>query len=155
MAQIRTRYEQRSILDALETYLSAAGFSDITYTDGYQPETPITPPQVTVTLPPSSPVELQLGRVRGQESLYARSVVVNAYMETEGRASAVIDAVMDFFEFECVVIKDHLDAELGTIQCNRVRNIVGEVFPPMMMNPQNLRWRGAVTAPMESYYPNS
>lgn len=148
-------FEQRSILEELQTFLTSKGYTGITYSDGYQPEAPITPPQITVTFPPSSPVELQLGRVRGQESLYRRSVVVNAYMQTEHQATDMIDQIMDFLEFECVEIKDPLDNPLGTVQCNQVQAIVGQVFPPIMGDPRNVRWRGSVTAPMESYYPNA
>lgn len=151
----RSKHEQRSILNELNTFLTARGWTGITYSDGYQPEAPIVPPQVTVTFPPSSPVELQLGRVRGEQSLYQRSVLINAYMETEGRASDMVDDIMDFLEFECVEIKDNLNTSLGTVQCNLVAGIVGQVFPPIMGDPKNIRWRGAVTAPMQSYYPNA
>jgi len=155
MAQQRTRYEQRSILDALETYLGTEGYSGFTFSDGYQPEAEISPPHVTVHFPPSSPRELQLGRVQGQESLYRRSVVVNAYMENQGRADAIVDLVIDFLDLTCITVKDHEDNVLGTLQCYNTDGIVGQTFAPIMGNPKNIRWRGSVTAPMESYYPNS
>jgi hypothetical protein len=151
----KTGFEQRSILNELKTFLESRGYIGMTFTDGYQPEAPITPPQITVTFPPSSPVELQLGRTRGSESLYRRTVLINAYMETERRATDIIDEIMDFLEFECVDIKDPQDTFLGYVQCNAVQAIVGQVFPPVMGDPKNIRWRGAVTAPMESFYPNA
>lgn len=155
MAIARTRYEQRSVLNEIQAFLTARGYTGITYTDGYQPENPIAPPQVTVTFPPSSPSPLQLGRVRGEESYYTRTVVVNAYMENEGRAQTIIDDIMDFWEFECVEIKDHNNNPLGTVQCDDIQSIVGQVFPPIMGATQSQRWRGAVTAPVKSFYPNS
>lgn len=154
MAVPRTRYEQRSTLNALNTFLTARGYSGITFTDGYQPETVIAPPHVSVHFPPSGPATLQLGRVQGENSFYQRTVVVNAYMENEGRAQGIVDDIIDFWEFECVEIKDHNNVSLGTVQCNNVDAIIGQVFAPIMGNTQNLRWRGSVTAPVDSYYPN-
>lgn len=151
----KTRYEQRSTLDALEEFLDDRNYTGVTYTDGYQPEGAITPPQVTVTFPPSSPKTLQLGRVQGQESLYQRTIVVNAYMENEGRASSIIDDIMDFLEFTCIEIKDHQGNFLGNLICSDTEGILGQVFPPIMANPQSQRWRAAVSAPFEAFYPNS
>ncbi len=154
MAIQRTRFEQRSTLDAIEDFLTTRGYSGITFTDGYQPETVIAPPHVSVHFPPSGPTSLQLGRIQGQDSFYQRTIVVNAYMENEGRAQGIVDDIIDFFEFECVEIKDNFGSNLGTVQCNNPDGIVGQVFAPIMGNTQNLRWRGSVTAPVDSYYPN-
>lgn len=154
MAVQKTRFEQRSVLNALNTYLTGLGYAGITYTDGYQPEGTIIPPHVTVTLPPSGPRSLQLGRIQGADSFYRRTIVINAYMENEGRASSIVDDIMDFMEFTCVEIKDNNNTSLGTTQCASTDGIVGQVFPPIMGDTKNLRWRGAVTAPFDSYYPN-
>lgn len=151
----RVRIEQRSTLDELEDFLTARGYSGLTFTDGYQPEVVITPPHVTVTVAPSSPKTLELGRVQGQNSLYQRSIVVNAYMENEGRATSIMDAVMDFMEWTCVDIVDHTTTNHGTLICNDIDGILGQVFPPVMTMPQNTRWRAAITGPFEAFYPNA
>lgn len=151
----KLRYEQRSALNAIETYLTAQGITGATYTDGYQPDTTIAPPHITVHIPPSGPRQLQMGRVQGQNSLFARTLVINAYMENEGRAQSMIDHIMNFMEFICIEVKDHEDVLLGTFQCADYDGILGQVFPPIMGAPKNLRWRAAVTAPFESFYPNA
>lgn len=150
----KLRYEQRSTLDALESFLTSRGYTGITYTDGYQTDTTIKPPHVTVTLPPSGPRQLQMGRVAGQESLFQRSLVINAYMENEGRAQAILDTLFEFLEFACVEIKDHLGNTLGTFQCSDYDGMLGQVFSPIMNTPQNVRWRASVTAPFQSFYPD-
>lgn len=151
----RATYEQRSTLDSVEDYLGTKGYTGVRYTDGYQPEGTIIPPHITVTLSPSSPKSLELGRVKGQNSLYQRTIVINAYMENERRAQSIIDDLMEFSEFTCVEIKDHLGNFLGTLICNDVDGILGQVFPPLMSNPESQRWRASVIAPFEAFYPNS
>ena len=151
----RTRYEQRSTLNAIETYLTSKGYTGLRFSDGYQAEGTIVAPQVTVTLPPSSPRSLQMGRVAGQDSLYARTIVVNAYMENDGRSQTIMDDIMDFLELICINIEDHQNVYLGYLLCSDVDSILGQIFPPIMSAPQSQRWRAAVTAPFEAFYPNS
>lgn len=151
----RITYEQRSTLNAIQAYLISKGYTGITYTDGYQPEGTINPPHITVTFPPSGPKTLQMGRISGQDSLYQRTIVVNAYMEDERRAQAIVDDIMDFLELTCIDIKDHLNVSLGYLLCSDEEAILGQVFPPIMANPLTQRWRASVTAPFEAFYPNS
>lgn len=150
----KTKYEKRSTLEALQTFLEGRGWAGVSYRDGYAGENPIVPPEVSVTIPPHSPKQLQLGRVQGQESLYARTITINAYMKNERQADDIVDDIIDFMEFECIAIQDHEDNVLGTLQCVDPDGIVGETFPPIMGSPQNLRWRGVVSGPYESFYPN-
>ena len=149
----RVRYEQRSTLLAVEDYLTATGWFNITYTDGYQPETVINPPHVTVTFPPSNIKELQLGR--GTDRLYKRTILISAYMETEPRAQAIMDDIMDFMDLTCIEIKDPSDNFQGTLICPDSESITGQVFSPAYSDPKLLRWRASVTAPFEAFYPGS
>lgn len=147
----RTRYEQRSALLALEAYLTTAGWSGITYRDGYQPDNTITNPQVVVTIPPKTIKELQLGR--GGDKLFAVRILVNAYMENEPRAQAIIDDIMDFMDTECIDIIDPDNDTLGYLQVPNSENILGEVLPPIMNVPKLLRWRATVRGDYEAFYP--
>lgn len=147
----RVRYEQRSTLLALEAYLITAGWTGITYTDGYQPDKQITNPQVSVIFPPSTVKELQLGR--GGDRLFTRRIAVNAYMENEPRAQTIIDDIMDFMDLTCINIVDPSGTQLGTLICPNSETIRGEVFPPIMNVPKLMRYRAAVQGEFEAFYP--
>lgn len=151
MAAGRIRYEQRSFLLALEIYLAGKGWTDVTYTDGYQSDNTITNPQISVTFPPSSIKELELGRMGGK--LFNRRILVNAYMESEPRAQTIIDDVMDFMDETCVDIVDPTGSTLGTLICSDSEKIRAEVFPPIMGTPKIERWRGAAQGPFDAFYP--
>lgn len=150
----RSQYELRSILLALQTFLIAEGWTganEIVYKDGYQSDETISNPQITLTYPPSSMKELQIGR--NGDKLFARRILVNAYMEDEKRASKIADDIMDFLDEACVTIVDPAAQTLGTVQCPDSEQLRAEVFPPIMSNPKLLRWRAAVQGPMEAFYP--
>jgi len=151
MAEGRVRYEQRSTLLALETYLTTKGWTGITYTDGYQGDKTITNPHVAVTFPPSSIKELELGRVGGK--LFNRRILIDAYMENEPRAQTIIDDIMDFMDEACIEIVDPSGNTLGTLICSNSEAIRAEVFPPIMGNPKLARWRGAAQGPFDAFYP--
>lgn len=154
MASNRVAYEQRSVLLALEPYLTSGGWSGITYTDGYQSDNTITNPQVSVTFLPSSPRELQMGRVTGEDRLFNRRVQVNAYMESEKRAQAVVDDIMDFMDLITVNIVDPSGNTNGYMLVPHSENIFGDVLPPLLNTPKLLRWRGVARGEYESFYPN-
>ena len=149
----RVPYEQRSVLLALQSYLGTKGWNNVTYTDGYQGESTITNPQVTVTFPPSTITELQLGR--GSDKLYNRRVLVNAYMESEKRAQAIADDIMDFMDETCVDIVDPDGDTLGYLLCSNSENIRAETFPPILNNPKLIRYRAAVQGPFDAFYPGA
>lgn len=151
----RVRYEQRSTLLALKTYLESNGWSGmgITYTDGYQTETVITVPQVVVTFPPSHIRTLQMGRVAGKDRMYVRRIQVDVYMEDEPRTQSILDTIMDFFDETCIYIKNESNTELGTLICYNSETIFADTIPPLMATPKNLRWRGVVRAELEAHYP--
>lgn len=150
---VKVPYEQRSILLDLQTYLTSKGWSGITYTDNSS-ESTIANPQVTVTLSAGSPVPLQLGKNPDEDLLYKRNLVINAYMETEPRANAIVDTLISYVEFACVDIVDPNAVVHGYIRCSNDDSILGQTFAPILSEPKLIRYRAAVTAPMEAFYPN-
>ena len=150
----RQRYEKRSFGNALVTYLEALGWNT-TYSEGFQPDSPITPPQIAVTMPPSTRKELQLGKIAGKDSLFRRIIQVDAYMENENRADAIIDDIMDFIDITPVDIIDQNTNLLGTLICQDSETIFGEALPPITTDPKIGRWRGVVRAQMDAFYPES
>jgi hypothetical protein len=153
MAIAKTRYEQRSTLLALETYLTAAGWTGIKFDDGYQPEDQIVNPQVTVTFPPSRIKSLQMGRVAGKDKTYLRRMQIDVYMEDEPRTQTIIDDIMDFMDETCIFIKNESGVELGTLICDNSETIFGDTLPILTTNPKILQNRGVVRGEFEAFYP--
>lgn len=146
----RVRFEQRSVLAALEAYLTTASWSGITYSDGFQPDQVITNPMIAVTFPPSEIRELQLGRTA--DRLFSRRILVNAYMESEPRAQTIVDDIMDFMDLVCVNITDENEVFKGTLICGS-ETIRGQVLQPVLSAPKSMRWRGVVSGQYEAFYP--
>lgn len=151
----RRTYEKRSFGNALTSYLQTKGWLNLTYSEGYSSGKAITPPQIAVTIPPSSKLDLQLGRTVGEDSVFHRTIQIDAYMESEQRADAIIDDIMDFVDFSPVVIINPDGDILGSFICYNTDGIIGETLPPITTDPKIGRWRGVVKAPMEAHYPNS
>lgn len=149
----RRTYEKRSLGDALQTYLTSKGWTTITYADGYKSQATVKNPQVTITMPPSTIKELQLGRIEGGARMFSRRIQVDAYMESEPRADAIIDDIMDFIDLVPVSIVDPTATVLGTLICYNTESIYGETLPPATSLPTVLKWRGVVRAEMEALYP--
>jgi len=150
----RRNYEKRAFGNALITYLGTKGWSGLTYSEGYGNQHAIKPPQIAVTFPPSRKKELQLGRTSTSDAVFNRVIQVDAYMETEMRADAIIDDIMDFIDLTVVVINDPSSNFLGTLICQNTESIFGETLPPITNDPKIGRYRGVVKAQMEAHYPN-
>jgi hypothetical protein len=150
----RRLYEKRSFGVALIDFLEDLGWMNLTYSDRNK-STAIKPPEIAVTMPPSSKRELQLGRQEGQDSVFKRIIQVDAYMESEERADAIIDDIMDFIDLTPVIITDPGNNDIGTFICQDSETIFGESLPPITTDPAIGRWRGIVRAQMEAHYPNS
>lgn len=150
----RRRFERRSFGEELTTYLQSVGWN-ITYSEGYKSDTAVSPPQIAVTFLPSTRLDLQLGRISKKESLFRRLIQVDAYMENEDRADAIIDDIMDFIDETPVEIVDQNDSFLGTLICQNSETIFGETLPPITSDPRIGRWRGVVRAQLEAFYPES
>jgi hypothetical protein len=146
----RKQYEIRAFRDALDDYLGTAGWTGLEFREGFKSEKVIVVPTVAVRFLPSNKRELQIGGKNG-ENLDRRVVQVDCYMESEDRANAITDDIMDFIELETVIIKDPADTILGTLICNDTNSIYGDVLPPILPDPKLKRWRGVVRATLESH----
>lgn len=146
----KRNYEIRAFRDALNDYLGAAGWTGLEFREGFKSEKLVQPPTVSVRFLPSNQKNLQIGG-KGGESLLRRVVQVDCYMETEDRAGAITDDIMDFMELETVLIKDKDENLLGTLICTDTQSIYAEVFPPILTDPKVIRWRGVARATMETH----
>lgn len=144
------RFEQRSVLNAVENYLNSRGWLGITYTDGYYTDQIIEGPFISVVFPPTKIIELELGR--GKATLFDRLVTINAYMENEGRALDIVDTLLVFLDEECVIIEDNQSTALGSMIVSDTDSIRGEVIAPIMNVPRALQWRGIAQAHYEAHY---
>lgn len=154
VASTKVRYEQRNLLNDIETYMTTAGWSGITYKDTYQSDKTIVNPQVSLTFLPSRGKALQLGKVLGKDKLFTRIVQLDTYMENDIRSGAIVDDLMDFFlEDMCVFILDPAGNNIGYISLTTDDSVYGEVVPPLMSAPKLTRYRGIVRATVESFYP--
>jgi hypothetical protein len=146
----RKYYERRSLRNALNTYLTSKSWTDITYREGFANEETITVPLVAVHFLPTNSVPLQIGS--GSEKLFKRVVQIDAYMESEPRADAICDDIMDFLDIVPVSIVDATSAMLGSLICQDTGSIYSETFAPILPNPKVIRWRGIVRATLEAHY---
>lgn len=154
MADTKVPYEQRCILNDLESYLSGASWSNITYRDGFQSDKTIDNPQITVTYAPSRVTSLQLGKITNKDKLFLRRVQVDAYMENEKRAQAIVDDILDFFvENMCVDVITPAGSTVGYLTVPNDETVYGETPPPILSDPKLYRWRGIVRAEVEAFYP--
>lgn len=147
----RIQYEIRAFRNALDDYLGGLGWMGIEYREQFKSEKVITVPTVSVRYLPSTKLPLQIGG-KANEDLIRRVVQVDCYMESEDRANAITDDIMDFIEFESVIVIDPQDNTLGTLICNDTDSIYADVIPPLLTDPKIKRWRGVVRATLESHY---
>ena len=146
--------ERRAFKDALTTYLGNAGWTGITYTDGWEYDEAIKNPQVNVYFVQKKKQELEMGRVTGAKT-FPRLVQVDCYMETEARASAISDDVMDFMELSAITVNDPLTNSFeATMVCIDTDSIETVFQPPVMSNPRLLEWRAIVRGPFLAHYPS-
>ncbi len=154
MAIPRKLYEKRAIVTALQTYLSAAGWSDLQYNDRYT-EDQLTVPKVSVRFVPNTIRALQMGSVEGGDRVFVRTVQVDIYMESEERSETLQDDIMEFFDLVPVTINDASSQFLGTLICYDNESIYADTLPPATSQPPVIQWRGIIRAQMEAHYPNS
>lgn len=146
----RKQYEIRAFRNALDDYLGTAGWSGLDFREGFKSEQVITLPSIAIHFLPSTKKELQLGGKKG-EDLLTRVVQIDCYMETEDRAGAITDDIMDFIELESVIVKDPADTVIGSLICIDTHSIYSDVLAPILPEPKIKRWRGVVRATLESH----
>ena len=147
----KTYYERRSFRTALKTYLESQGWpTDITYREGFQSDATIEVPTVAVHFLPYRKHTLQMAPVG--ENTYRRIIQVDAYMESEPRAMALADDVMDFMDLIPINIVNESSASLGTLICYDTDTISSETMPPILTNPKVDRWRSVTRGTFEAHY---
>lgn len=146
----RKYFERRSLRNELSTYLTGLGWSDVTYREGFQNEETVSIPSVAVHFLPGNNKAFQIGDTG--ERLFKRVVQIDCYMETEHRADAIADDIMDFFDLESVDIINNVSANLGALVCQDTESIYSDTMRPIMENPKLLRWRSIVRATLEAHY---
>ena len=149
----KTYYERRSFRNALKTYLESKGWpNDINYREGFKSGATITIPAVSVHFLPSNKHALQLGP--SGEQTYRRIIQVDAYMESEDRAGAISDDVMDFMDVVPIDIVNESSVSLGSLICFDTDSIYSEILPPILNNPTIIQWRGVSRGTFEAHYSN-
>lgn len=146
----KKNFEIRAFRNQLDDYLGSLGWLGIDYREGFKSDAVINPPTVSIRFLPSNQKSLQLGGKSG-EKLIRRVVQIDCYMETEDRADAITDDIMDFIELNTILVKDKDEVLLGTLICTDTQSIYAETIPPLLTNPKVIRWRGIVRATMETH----
>jgi hypothetical protein len=148
----KTYYERRSFRNALKTYLESKGWpTDLRYEEGFQTDAAITTPLVAIHFLPSEKRALQLAPM--EENTYRRTIQVDCYMESEPRAMAICDDIMDFMDLIAITILNENAVNLGTLICFDTESINSEILPPNLGNPKVIRWRGVIRGGFEAHYP--
>jgi hypothetical protein len=145
--------EIKALIDVLKTHLQTTGWGTIEFQDGFSVNQDIQPPFIAVHFLPNGPKPMQLGDTK--EKYYERVTQIDCYMETKGRASSIIDDLMDYIDIMVVPIADPLNgnAIVGSITCQNTDSIYGEIAPPNLGNPKVMRWRAIVRATLDAHYP--
>jgi hypothetical protein len=148
----RKTYEITAFRAALNTYLSARGWTGINYKERFPTESQIVVPTVAITFTqPSRASALQLGSTG--EKTFRRIIQVDCFMENNERAEGISDDIMDFMDLEAVLIVDKMsDATIGTLICFDTDSIYADVVPPDLEIEKVNRWRAIVRGNYEAHY---
>lgn len=147
----KTYYERRSFRNALKFYLESKGWpTSLRYEEGFQTDEVITVPLISIHFLPSEKRALQLAPA--DAGTYQRTIQVDCYMESEPRAMAVIDDIMDFMDLIAITILNESSVNLGTLICFDTDSVYSEVLPPNLGNPKVIRWRGVIRGIFEAHY---
>lgn len=141
-------FERRSLRLALETYLANAGWTGLTFDEGFMSQQTIQVPLVTVEIVKPNKKSLQLG---GSET-FKRIFQIDCYMESEPRVIRLNDDIMDFMDLIPIVIADNNSNVLGSLICQDTDSINSETMPPVLVNPKLTRWRGITRGIYEANY---
>jgi hypothetical protein len=145
----RKFHERRSLANTLLPYLQTRGWNLTEIREGWQNPDAITLPTVSIYFLPTRFEERQLGR---DKKAFARRVQIDCYMESENRADAIVDDIMDFIDEITISVTDSNNNSTATMACYNTESIVGDVVPPVLTDPELLRWRGVIKATYETDY---
>lgn len=141
--------EQKAIISDLTTYLATKGWSNLTYTDGWN-EMDISNPLVNIYVIDNGPKSLGLGKT--SERLYDRILQIDVFMENEDRVQAILQDLVEWMD-RSITIYDLDSAVIGSFTCVMDESIATSISPPELNNPEILRWRGIVRGDFEAHYP--
>lgn len=147
--------ETRSFRNALKTFLESASWSDLTFSEGWS-ELDVTNPLVNIYIGEEGKTELEMGRTTTHK-LFMRFAQVDVYMESEDRVRTICEDISDFMDTSSIEIRDITSASgylIGYMTCYNTEGIQSDLIPPIINDPEIIRWRGIVRAPYEAYYPN-
>jgi len=141
-------YEERAVSTALQTYLTDKGWTNLRFKEGWDNPTPIAERDVSVYIVRNSKLQLEMGQT---SKTYIRPIQVDAYMETEAQAGAIVDDIMDFMDIVPIVIQDETGNALGSMLCS-TNSIISDTVPPIFANPKITWWRGVTRGTYETNY---
>lgn len=148
-------WERRALTLATQTYLESAGWNNLEYKEGWGDPAKvdvISPPQISIDVQTTTPIELELGRTSG-DRVYIRSVQFDVFAESEERVATLIEDLGEFIDQVVINIKDINDNTIGTMICYSSEDISLATFAPII-TPELMRWRGAASAIYVAHYPN-
>lgn len=145
--------ETRTIRNGLYSYLPSIGWT-VAFSEGWA-EMDIEKPLVNVYIIDGGKQNLELGRTTTTHKLFNRLVQVDVFMESEDRVRAVCEDVMEYLDAASLQVNDILTTSgIGYISFPETDSITSIFFPPIVNDPEILRWRGSVRGKFEAWYPN-
>ncbi len=150
MAEPKQYFERHSLAVGLQTYLVSGGWTDITKVEeGFQTGTEVYVPMVSVYFRPSNGKEPEMGR---SSLSWTRQIQIDCYMESEKRAMAIVDDIVDYLDLETITITKPDASVLGIMFVPDSEAMITNTLPPLYTDPSIKRWRGIVQAPLEVHY---
>jgi hypothetical protein len=119
---------------------------------GFQSNSDIQPPIVSVYYFPTHYLETQMGRSLTTDKSYERHIQIDAYMETEARAESIADEIMDFLDETNVIVKNAAGDQIADLYCSDSTTILAQTLPPVMGQGKVLRWRASIQAVLRADY---
>lgn len=147
--------EQRTLRNGLDTYLTANGWgNDLGFSEGWS-LVDIEKPLVNVYVLDNGKEQLELGSQFSTHKLFRRMCQIDVYMESESRVRSICEDVMEYLDAVSGTINDTLTTSgIGYLSFPNSDSIQAIFLPPVLGDPEILRWRGSVRGQFEAYYPN-
>lgn len=149
----RVASETRSLRSGLNAHLATVGWPSLNFSEGWD-SLDIETPLVNVYVIDGGKENLELGK-SNQHLLFRRMVQIDVFMESEDRTRSLCEDVMEYLDYTSFQINDILTTSgIGYLSFPDTESITSIFFPPVVNNPEILRWRGSVRGRFEAYYPN-
>jgi hypothetical protein len=148
----RQFYELHSLQESLKTSLTTIGWNLTDVRGGYQSQQDIAAGVVGVFYLPTRYIETQLGRSTSTGQSFERRVQFDAYMETEARASAIADDIMDYVDEFFIVVHKPDATPIANLYCANSETIESDVLTPRFSDVEVKNWRAVITATLRADY---